>query len=99
MRKRSTLAAVVMLAAGAFLGWLAASAQLATVSEAEDKALAVNAQPNGAPDLDRTILPIPAPTRPTFTELDARKVTPPPRFEVKAPQGAPNILIVLLDDY
>ncbi len=30
--------------------------------------------------------------------LDARKATPPPRFEVKAPDGAPNVLIVLIDD-
>jgi len=25
-------------------------------------------------------------------------VTPPPRFEVKAPDGAPNVLIILIDD-
>ena len=48
--------------------------------------------------LDRTVLPIPEPTYPPITELDARKVTPPPRFEVKAPAGAPNVLIVLIDD-
>jgi arylsulfatase len=44
------------------------------------------------------VLPIPEPTYPPVTELDARKVTPPPRFEVKAPEGAPNVLIVLIDD-
>jgi arylsulfatase A-like enzyme len=48
--------------------------------------------------LDRTVLPIPEPTYPPVTELDARKVTPPPRFEIKAPEGAPNVLIVLIDD-
>jgi arylsulfatase A-like enzyme len=48
--------------------------------------------------LDRTTLPIKDPTRPTYTELDARDVKPPPRFEVKAPAKAPNVLIVLLDD-
>jgi arylsulfatase A-like enzyme len=48
--------------------------------------------------LDRTVLPIPEPSYPPITELDARKVTPPPRFEVKAPEGAPNVLIVLIDD-
>ena len=47
---------------------------------------------------DRTVLPIPEPDYPHVTELDARKVTPPPRFEVKAPEGAPNVLIVLIDD-
>ena len=30
--------------------------------------------------LDRTVLPIPEPKRPTYTELDARNVKPPPRF-------------------
>ena len=47
---------------------------------------------------DRTVLPIPEPTYPPIAELDARKATPPPRFEVKAPAGAPNVLIVLIDD-
>jgi len=47
---------------------------------------------------DRTVLPIPQPKPPTITEVDARNVTPPPRFEVKAPDGAPNVLIVLIDD-
>jgi len=48
--------------------------------------------------LDRTVLPIQEPDYPPITELDARKATPPPRFEVKAPEGAPNVLIVLIDD-
>jgi arylsulfatase len=48
--------------------------------------------------LDRTVLPIQEPDYPLITELDARKATPPPRFEVKAPEGAPNVLIVLIDD-
>ncbi len=48
--------------------------------------------------LDRTVLPIPEPRYPAITELDARRATPPPRFEVKAPAGAPNVLIVLIDD-
>src|SRR5258705_9279997 len=47
---------------------------------------------------DRTVLPIAEPSYPPVTELDARKVTPPPRFQVKAPEGAPNVLIVLIDD-
>lgn len=51
-----------------------------------------------AGSLDRAVLPIAEPQRPTYTELDVRKVTPPPHFEVKAPDGAPNILVVLVDD-
>jgi arylsulfatase A-like enzyme len=50
------------------------------------------------PLLDRTVLPVPEPTYQPITTLDARNATPPPRFEVKAPTGAPNVLIVLLDD-
>ncbi len=47
---------------------------------------------------DRTVLPIPEPKIPDITEFNARNATPPPRFEVKAPAGAPNVLIVLIDD-
>ena len=51
-----------------------------------------------ADKLDRTVLPIVEPKRPVITEFDARKATAPPRFEVKAPAGAPNVLLVMLDD-
>jgi arylsulfatase A-like enzyme len=47
---------------------------------------------------DRTVLPIPEPQYPHSTVFDAREATPPPRFEVKAPPDAPNVLIVLIDD-
>jgi arylsulfatase A-like enzyme len=48
--------------------------------------------------LDRTVLPIQPPKQKAITEMDARKVAKPPRFEVKPPAGAPNIVIVLIDD-
>lgn len=48
--------------------------------------------------LDRSTLPIAEPNYPHSTILDARDATPPPRFEVKAPAGAPNVLIILIDD-
>ena len=48
--------------------------------------------------LDRSSLPIPEPDYPRSTELDARNAQAPPRFEIKAPAGAPNVLIVLVDD-
>src|SRR5437879_1795885 len=51
-----------------------------------------------AQQMDRTVLPVPEPQPPTITELDARNAKAPPRFEVKAPKGAPNVVIVLLDD-
>jgi len=47
---------------------------------------------------DRTVLPILEPTYPHSTTFDVRNATPPPRFEVKAPANAPNVLIVLIDD-
>ena len=47
---------------------------------------------------ERTVLPIQQPTPALYTELDARNAKAPPRFEVKAPAGAPNVLIVLIDD-
>ena len=48
--------------------------------------------------LDRTVLPIAEPRPPTYKELDARNVKPPAPFEVTAPKGAPNVVIVLIDD-
>jgi len=51
-----------------------------------------------AQTLDRTVLPVPEPQLKPITELDARKAKAPPRFEVKAPKGAPNVVIVLIDD-
>ena len=59
-------------------------------------AQAASAADGAAPD--RTVLPIPEPSYPHSQVLDARDATPPPRFQVKAPEGAPNVLIVLIDD-
>jgi arylsulfatase len=62
------------------------------------RAAPVATAPSPAGKLDRTVLPLPEPVYPPITELDARKATPPPRFEVKAPDGAPNVVIILIDD-
>jgi len=51
-----------------------------------------------AADLDRMSLPIPDPIYPASTIVDARDATPPAPFKVTAPEGAPNVVIVLLDD-
>jgi arylsulfatase A-like enzyme len=48
--------------------------------------------------MDRSVLPIAEPRYPPITELDARNAKAPPRFAVKAPEGAPNVVIVLIDD-
>src|SRR5688572_30482844 len=50
-------------------------------------------------DLDRSSLPIKEPARQLYKELDAAKATAPTgRFDVKAPTGAPNVVVVLIDD-
>jgi arylsulfatase len=47
---------------------------------------------------DRTVLPVREPAVAPITEMDARNATAPPYFQVTAPQGAPNVVIVLIDD-
>ncbi|HTO98411.1 MAG TPA: arylsulfatase [Myxococcales bacterium] len=48
---------------------------------------------------DRTTLPIAEPEIEHSKVLDIRNAPPPPpRFQVEAPAGAPNVLIVLIDD-
>ena len=49
-------------------------------------------------DVDRTHLPLKEPDPPKFKELDVRNVSAPPLFKVEAPEGAPNVVIVLIDD-
>ena len=51
-----------------------------------------------AQDLDRSSLPIQPPVAEPITELDARNVTAPPPFNIAPPDGAPNVVIVLIDD-
>jgi arylsulfatase A-like enzyme len=63
--------------------------------------IAAFAQPSAAAaaeNVDRTVLPLAEPSYPPITEIDVRKATPPPRFEVKAPPGAPNVIVILLDN-
>jgi len=81
------------VACGALLGYTAATGKL-------DLLLAASvADDNVVPDrFDRTVLPIPEPKLSPITEIDARKAKAPPRFSVTAPKGAPNVVIVLIDD-
>jgi len=79
------------LTAAISVGWLTAEIRLPGVAAAEP------AKP-AAFKVDRTALPIAEPNYPHSTVLDARNAKPPARFEVKAPSGAPNVLIVLIDD-
>ena len=67
---------------------------LFSCTQKKSEQLAVGSDEN----MDRTVLPIREPVRQTYKELDVRNATAPPRFEVKAPKGAPNVVIVLIDD-
>src|SRR5262249_147484 len=96
MRSRTTLVAATLLAAGAFLGWLTASGRLDTAVAQEKKANHADPPANGGTP---SVLP-----RPDFhfpgnvgrTILDSDK----PQFPqpTKAPAGAPNVVLILLDD-
>ena len=55
-------------------------------------------QKSSGDGFDRTVLPIKEPTRQTYTELDVRNATAPQRFHVTAPKGAPNVVVILIDD-
>jgi arylsulfatase len=61
-------------------------------------ALLVVTDPASSQEIDRTTLPVREPDYPAITELDARNAKAPARFEASAPKGAPNVVIVLLDD-
>ena len=54
------------------------------------------APPSGG--LDRTVLPMVPPARTPVSEIDARNVKVPERFQVTAPAGAPNVVVILIDD-
>ena len=61
--------------------------------------LIVDRTPTASPQgLDRTVLPIRPPAVTLHTELDVRKAKPPERFEIKAPENAPNVLLIMIDD-
>ncbi len=47
---------------------------------------------------DRSVLPIREPERQRSKELDIRNTKAPKHTEVKAPAGAPNVVVVLIDD-
>jgi len=52
----------------------------------------------GQENINREILPVVAPEPQTYSELDVRNTEPPAMFNVTAPEGAPNVVIVLIDD-
>lgn len=94
MSRSSICAAALLIAGGALWGWVATRDHREGQTLAQEKTA-----PKGVTSkLDRTILPIPEPKTEPITVLDARNAKAPPRFQVKPPAGAPNVLIVLIDD-
>ena len=60
--------------------------------------MAICSPPLLAADIDRTRLPIPQPKPEKVTSVLPADVPLPTPWEVKAPEGAPNVVIILLDD-
>lgn len=94
MTRNSIYATVLLGLIAVLVGWLTAVTLDDSPAFGQDKSI-VNAT---FEQLDRTILPIPEPKLTPITILDARETKAPARFEIKAPAGAPNVLIVLIDD-
>jgi arylsulfatase len=89
MRTRTTLSAAALVVVGGLLGWLAARDGL-TPATAQDKS--TPAQSGG------TQLPKPDPAFTGKIGETVRDSTPNYPQPVKAPKGAPNVLLILLDD-
>jgi len=75
-----------------FLAALSSCSKSSTQSAGEGGAAAAS------DGYDRLHLPMTPPETELYSELDARNAAPPKAWSVKAPQGAPNVVIVLLDD-
>jgi arylsulfatase len=95
MRARTILAAAMMITAGALLGWLAASGRLASWAHAEEKQGLASGK--GGANLSPILPPPDAP----FDGIIGRtyKDSKPSKIPVvNAPAGAPNVLLILIDD-
>ena len=74
-------------------GCAAAAAALGASAGAERQALAAPARPGG-----REILPIPDIPQPYPSALYGKDVQPQPASPLRPPDGAPNVVIILIDD-
>jgi arylsulfatase len=95
MRTRTILTAAVLIATGGLLGWLTASGGLATALAQDKKAEPAAAATGGIPSvLPRPDFHYPGNVGRTYRDSD------PPQFPqpVQAPKGAPNIVLILIDD-
>ncbi|MBI3466901.1 MAG: arylsulfatase [Planctomycetes bacterium] len=89
---------ILFALAGLLLAWHAGGRQSAVALAQDQPAQNATRTAPVSGEPDRTVLPLKEPEYPPITEIDARKAKAPPRFEVKAPQRAPNVVIVLIDD-
>jgi hypothetical protein len=92
-KRAATLFTTFAITTTSFFAQQTKSSNTQTSAEVKQPAKAA-----AGPAMDHTVLPIPEPNYPHSTVLDARDAKPPPRFEIKAPAGAPNVLVVLVDD-
>lgn len=90
----------VYLGVGVILGSGAALVQfLGSARPALAQEVAVQDKKVKKAGVKGSVLPIPEPAVKPITEIDARKAKAPPHVDVKPPKGAPNIVIVLIDDF
>src|SRR4051812_33269668 len=99
MMRAEKLWAPVWIGLGSLLGcWAATAVSGTTPGAPTTQENAASGERAALAGLDRSVLPIPEPNLPPITTLDVRNAKAPPRFQVKAPAKAPNVLIVLIDD-
>ena len=95
MRTRTILTTTAVITVGTLLGWLAASGRLTTALAQEKKAEPALFPAAGTPlVLPRPDFHFPGNVGRTYLDSD------PPQFPqpVQAPKGAPNVVLILIDD-
>ncbi len=86
--------AAAVIAVGGLLGWFSASGRLSREALAQDKASPT------VPKLDHSVLPPPAPEFKGKIGQNYKNSQPDwnPALPLQAPAGAPNIIMIVLDD-
>jgi hypothetical protein len=87
-----------MASVGKVAVFYVALAGIAAILSHPQSGLAAGEQQAEMVPLNRLVLPILEPKRATSSVLDVRDAKMPPQFAVKAPEGSPNVVIVLVDD-
>ena len=89
-----------LLAVAGLFGWLDASDRLTPLFAQAPAGPSTSGTPKGSPqdDFDRSILPIPEPVFRGEIGITPRESTKDFPRDVKPPQGAPNVVIIMPDD-